>query len=247
MPLASLLPLGIIMGAIGVCGTLLSVIPYATRGEVRARTHARAHARRGHAHAEAAIRGVRRQRCGRHSRHVPCCGSRTSWHCQRLRGLLNWQDRQDRQLWQPWKSWHGCSAGGSSSAANSSSSLLLSSRAPLHVERGCKSTGPGLPLSHLLLRRARPSGADREPPVPLCVLRAAQACHQGSMGGGHVRPRRFDQDAVREMTAASPTHVQSVTARRAFLRTDLLALNSHSDALSYSCSVSAAAVSCEVT
>ncbi|KOO21870.1 hypothetical protein Ctob_002085 [Chrysochromulina tobinii] len=33
MPLASLLPLGIIMGAIGVCGTLLSVIPYATRGE----------------------------------------------------------------------------------------------------------------------------------------------------------------------------------------------------------------------
>jgi hypothetical protein len=120
MPLASLLPLGIIMGAIGVCGTLLSVIPYATRGEVRARTHARAHARRGHAHAEAAIRGVRRQRCGRHSRHVPCCGSRTSWHCQRLRSLLNWQDRQDRQLWQPWKSWHGCGAGGSRSAANSS-------------------------------------------------------------------------------------------------------------------------------
>ena len=120
MPLASLLPLGIIMGAIGVCGTLLSVIPYATRGEVRARTHARAQARRGHAHAEAAIRGVRRQRCARHSRHVPCCGSRTSWHCQRLRSLLNWQDRQDRQLWQPWKSWHGCGAGGSRSAANSS-------------------------------------------------------------------------------------------------------------------------------
>ena len=62
MPLASLLPLGIIMGAIGVCGTLLSVIPYATRGEVRARTHARVQARRGHAHAEAAIRGVRSQR-----------------------------------------------------------------------------------------------------------------------------------------------------------------------------------------
>ena len=64
MPLASLLPLGIIMGAIGVCGTLLSVIPYATRGEVRARTHARAQARRGHAHAEAAIRGVRSAAAG---------------------------------------------------------------------------------------------------------------------------------------------------------------------------------------
>ena len=33
MPLASLLPLGIITAAIGVAGTLLTVIPYATRGE----------------------------------------------------------------------------------------------------------------------------------------------------------------------------------------------------------------------
>jgi hypothetical protein len=38
------------------------------------------------------------------------------------------------------------------------------------------------------------------------------------------------------MTAASPTHVQSVTARRAFFRTDLLALNTHSDALALKCS-----------
>jgi len=37
-------------------------------------------------------------------------------------------------------------------------------------EGGCKSTGPGLPLSHLLLRRARPSGADREPPVPSACI-----------------------------------------------------------------------------
>lgn len=35
MPLASILPLGIITAAIGVAGTLLTVIPYATRGEVR--------------------------------------------------------------------------------------------------------------------------------------------------------------------------------------------------------------------
>jgi len=33
MPLASLLPLGIITAAIGVGGTLLTIIPYATRGE----------------------------------------------------------------------------------------------------------------------------------------------------------------------------------------------------------------------
>ena len=35
MPFASLLPLGIITAAIGVAGTLLTIIPYATRGEVR--------------------------------------------------------------------------------------------------------------------------------------------------------------------------------------------------------------------
>ena len=40
MPLASLIPLGIITGAIGVAGTLLTVIPYLTRGEVRS-PHAR--------------------------------------------------------------------------------------------------------------------------------------------------------------------------------------------------------------
>lgn len=33
MPLASLLPLAIISGALGVAGTLLHIIPYATRGE----------------------------------------------------------------------------------------------------------------------------------------------------------------------------------------------------------------------
>ena len=40
MPLASLLPLGIIVAAMGVGGTLLTIIPYATRGEVRASSRA---------------------------------------------------------------------------------------------------------------------------------------------------------------------------------------------------------------
>jgi len=33
MPLASLIPLGIISAAIGVAGSLLAVVPYLTRGE----------------------------------------------------------------------------------------------------------------------------------------------------------------------------------------------------------------------
>ena len=70
MPLASLLPLGIIMGAIGVCGTLLSVIPYATRGEVRARTHARAQARRGPHTQRRRSEECAASACGRHSRLV---------------------------------------------------------------------------------------------------------------------------------------------------------------------------------
>ncbi len=36
MPLASLLPLGIIAAALGVGGTLLGLVPFLTRGEVRA-------------------------------------------------------------------------------------------------------------------------------------------------------------------------------------------------------------------
>ena len=39
MPLDALLPLGIISAAIGVAGSLLYVIPYATRGEGRFSPH----------------------------------------------------------------------------------------------------------------------------------------------------------------------------------------------------------------